>query len=111
MTQYRQNFNMVQGYSRIVDFTILNPDGTPLNLTGKTLLWYIGPKTPGAAPLLTKGVGTGLTVTNAAAGQLRARIEQDEINDVGLLRHQLIVTDGADSEPVSIGEITVNEGF
>lgn len=57
-----------------LDFTAKEESGAALNLTGLTLKWSLGRTSDGPA-LLTKTVGTGITVTDAAAGKFKVELD------------------------------------
>lgn len=58
-----------------LDFTAKEESGAALNLTGLTLKWSLG-RTSDGPPLLTKTIGSGITVTDAAAGKFKVELDQ-----------------------------------
>lgn len=59
---------------------VLTDGGDPLNLTGWTLSARLGYE--GNKALVTKTVGSGITVTGAAAGELTVTFDEDDLDRV-----------------------------
>ena len=88
-------FDYVAGDSLDIDFTVLTASGSVQNLTDCTAKWGVAKRisTMQFGPVLvTKTIGTGITVTNAALGTLKVSVSKGELTAVGDLIHELEVT-------------------
>lgn len=101
------NFTARAGDTISVYVTVPDQDGQPVNLTGASAIWQAAPGTPrrfASTPVLTKATGSGITITNAAAGELRIDLQPgDTAGLVGDFYHELQTTDsgGASTTPLA----------
>ena len=62
-----------------LDFSIVNPDGTPYDLTGVQNITYGIAVNPGASAFVTKSLGSGISITApATAGLFTVDISQGD---------------------------------
>ncbi len=99
MTQTGQNVEMFSGDSRTIRFTVTEADGsTPVDLAGCSAKWRASRKLSGgfsATPAISKAIGTGITVTDADAGELQVALAPaDTAGLSGRYYHELEITDG-----------------
>lgn len=63
------NFEVVQGDSVNIDFTYTDENGSPINLTGYSVIFAVRDEPGGKVLCSTSTIGDGVTVTNAALGK------------------------------------------
>lgn len=68
------NFEMFSGNTRILKVTVLDQDDAIVDLSGASADFALS-KRPGSTALVTKSVGTGITITDAVAGELEVRLD------------------------------------
>jgi hypothetical protein len=96
MSQVDIQGDLFAGDAFLLPLTLENPDGTPHSLVGSTIVWNLFPMTGAvisSTPLLTKGIGTGITVVDQDAGQVIVSIDAGEVPDVGVYFHKLTATE------------------
>lgn len=64
---------MYAGDTLILEITAKDSDGSALDLSGLTLKWSLA-RTNTSTALLTKTVGSGITVTDAALGKFKVEL-------------------------------------
>ena len=85
---------MYAGDTLILEITAKDSDGTALDLTGLTVKWSLARVNTSPA-LLTKTVGSGITVTNAALGQFKVELTPtDTASFSGEYYHEVRVFQG-----------------
>ena len=98
----------VAGDSLRLDFTVEQSDGTVFpSLSTCTIAWHLDQVSPlGPGPsLLTKSLGSGVTLNNAGTGSVSVAIGPGQIKALGSMLHSLIVTTaGGDVYTVAKGE-------
>lgn len=60
---------------RPLEYTVLDEDGVAVNITGWTVTWTLRVDRATSAALITKTVGSGITLTTPASGILRVTID------------------------------------
>jgi len=98
MTTTAQNFEIYKGDDLTLQVTVKNADGTAKDLTGATIKWQLSTGVNATPPLLSKAVGTGITITNAAGGVFEIAIAQSDTASMpakDTYYHEAEVTDGA----------------
>lgn len=89
-----------------LEFVATEESGAVLDLTGLTVKWGLGRTKEGPA-LLTKTAGSGLTVTDAAAGKFSVVLDAaDTLKFAGDYYHEAKVFDGI--KPYTIYAGTLN---
>jgi hypothetical protein len=88
-----QNFSMTAGDTQMIQVTITTTDGSVVDLTGMTVTWGLA-RSPRMTALVTKGLGTGITVPNAPNGIAEIMLDPaDTIDLVGRYYHELEIID------------------
>jgi hypothetical protein len=109
MTTINQDFAMYAGDDRFLSCSVVDSTGAAQSLVGITSLVWTLRTAPGATALLTKGIGTGITVTNAAGGLYT--IALDTLNTAtlsGRYYHKAVLTDSvADITTIMEGWVTI----
>lgn len=108
MTQVNQHVTIYRGNDRIIQFTCVDGDGLPKNLTDSTIVYYIA-QDRGAPPLVTKTVGSGIAITNAVGGLFTVTLSETETDlERGKYQHWAVVTDNvAHTHTVTTGNLTI----
>ena len=77
-----------------VQFNVLDIDGVPINITGFTILWQVKKSYLGLA-LISKTVGSGILITNAAGGVFVVSIAAADTAAMspGEYKHECCLTD------------------
>lgn len=98
---------MYAGDNITLNFTAFEEDGvTPLNLTGLDIKYGLA-RSAGEAPLFMKTVGSGITVTNAAAGQFSVALAPaDTLKFNGDYYHEAKVYEASKPYTVFSGSIS-----
>lgn len=63
------NFEVIQGDSFNIDFTYTNQDGSPVDLTGYSVIFAVRNEPGGKTLCATATIGDGVTVTDAVNGK------------------------------------------
>lgn len=107
MAATNQNFTLYQGDSLTAQFSVVDDEGSPVDLTGATITWRAA--TVSHQTVLDKAVGRGITVTDAAGGVCEVALAPDDTASLlGTYRHQLRVVDATGQEAVvAEGAMTV----
>lgn len=95
MTLYiLQNFEMFSGDDFKINVTVRDKDGVVVNLTGVIAVVWALSKAPGKTALVTKGLGTGVVVTDAVNGVLQVTIDTVDTEDYsGQFYHEIQILD------------------
>lgn len=71
MALTEQDFELFAGDDFILEFTVTDEDGTALNITGASISWVVW---DGSTAVLTKTTASGISITDAAAGEFRVTL-------------------------------------
>ncbi len=98
-----QDFTMFQGDVATVEFTVRDAAGAVVNITGAAITWAFAKKLK--VPLLvTKSVGSGVTIVDAPNGRVDVALVLGDTNTLdGAFEHELVVN----GQTVSSGVMTV----
>jgi hypothetical protein len=113
MTATQQNFTVTAGDSMTLLFTITDSSTkAAVDLSGAAITWALG-ITVKATPIVTKTVGSGITITDAANGKLSvALVPTDTAKLAGRFYHEVQITDViGDVSTVANGTATINPGL
>lgn len=77
------NITLTRGDSRTLSITVLDSDGSAADLTGASIWWTAKRdiNDADADAIISKTVGSGITVTNAAGGLATVTIAPDDWTD------------------------------
>ena len=111
MTEINQDFDIYQGDSKRVTFTVRDEAGSLLALTGYEATWvlYAG-RDRSATAVLSKVIGSGLAVPTPANGQVLLTLAPADTATLapGKYSHELEIISGAgDVSTVTTGTATV----
>lgn len=104
------DFEMQAGDTKRLIVSVKDPDGAAVPLGGAlSIQWWAAKRVSSSTRLVEKGLGTGVTVTDAPNGVLRVDIDPDDTALVsGAFYHELEVIDsGGDIQTVLKGTMTV----
>lgn len=88
--------------------TVTDGDGAAIDITGYGVAFLLA-RRRGDAPLVSLSVGSGVTITNAAAGEFTAALTQAQADIVGTVYYEAITTDGSGNvKTVASGYVTFN---
>lgn len=91
-------------------FTVSDGDnpGNPKDLTGASIDWVLA-KQQGKAPLITKSIGSGVTITDAANGKGTVSIQQADTENLkgDTYWHELQVTVGGKRSTSMYGDFII----
>lgn len=116
----RHDFSMHRGDDRQITFQVVDESQAPFDITGAALTWIMAeqdlkeaatatPK-PKATTLVTKTVGSGITITAPATGDLQVDLDSaDTVTFKAPLAyyHELQLTVGGFVTTVAFGIITI----
>jgi hypothetical protein len=104
------DFEMQAGDTKRLIVSVKDPAGAAIPLGGAiSIQWWAAKKVTSAIHLVEKGLGTGVTITDAPNGVLRVDIDPDDTALIsGAYYHELEVIDSAgDIQTVLKGTMTV----
>jgi hypothetical protein len=108
------DMTMVRGDTRIVRATFVDEAGAVLSLVGCTIRWWMA-KTASGPSLLSKAIGSGITVVNAASGRFDVRMAPADTANVSTIPpgdyyHECEVVDNAgEVATVFAGKLTITK--
>ena len=104
------NLSLVAGETRQIAVTLTDSDGVAIDLTDAAIEYEAGFVTP-----LTKSLGSGITVTDAAAGQFTIDLEQADTVDydrtLSVLHECKVLTSGGEVIVVFTGRLRVTDSL
>ncbi len=112
MARVNQHVRIWAGDAKNLNVTALDDDGGALNLTGGTLTWILRQDARSGPVLLTKTIGSGITVTNAAGGLFTvALVEADTQDLAGSYYHECVFEDsGGNPSTILTGNFILENG-
>ena len=111
MTTTAQNFTMWSGDDKTITVTVVDGDGTAQDITAATISYKLQPAVDDATGAITKTVGSGVTITNAAGGIFTVDIAAaNTASFAGIYYHECQVTSsGGVVSTVFVGNVTINQ--
>ena len=110
MTSKKQDFEVYDGDAKLLQIDI-DPDK---DLTGATVTWYLTQHDKPDSILVTKSIGSGITVTNAALGQFEVAIDEADTdglasgeNTVEYRHYARVLDTSGDTAVVTTGVVSV----
>jgi hypothetical protein len=106
----KSDMEAFSGNDLTLEVTATDQDGSALDLSGaQALIYAIGKSATGGA-LITKGLGSGVTVTDAAGGVLEVALSADDLEPLnGAYYHELRLTNAAGKKSTLLyGAVTVS---
>lgn len=101
MSTSDQNYSVSQADTHVLAFTATS-GGNAINLTGALQLkWTLSSKRKGdPTPILTKTLSSGVSVTNAAAGQFTVTVDNGDLDDQrpGYYYHEVFFENSANQK-------------
>ena len=89
-----QNLAIVAGDSTTVQFTVSNASGGILDLTGAQAVRWVMSAVPAPPAILSKALGSGITITNATGGVVQVALLSADTNTLsGTYYHELQIED------------------
>ena len=102
--------NIVQGNSFDVIFNVTNSAGAVVDLSTASAIKYVIANAAGT-PVITKTIGSGVTITNAAGGVFKANLTAaDTASLEGPYRHEAVITFADGSVNTVVADAAVNYG-
>jgi hypothetical protein len=101
-----KNLEFAQGdYQRML-VSCKDENGAALDLTGMTLTYALSRTAEDASPLITKTIGSGITVISAAGGQIQIDLlSADTASLLGEYYHELEVVSGPNHNTLFRGKV------
>jgi hypothetical protein len=101
------DFTMFSGDTKVLQITVTDEAGAAIDLTGVDLVWVLAKKVT-AAPLVTKEIGTGITITDAAAGKFEVAIAPADTENIkGDYYHECQMDAGGAISTIMTGKVTI----
>lgn len=102
-----QHFEIIAGDSLTLKITAtVKSTGAAMDLTGAAIKWTANLTTP-----VSKTVGSGITITNAAGGLFEIAIDAGDLTEVGDFAHQCQVTIGGVVSTVMEGTVRIKTDY
>lgn len=100
--------NWFLGEDKVLEFTVVDSAGAAVNITGWALEWILR-SGAGERALLTKTVGSGVTITGGAGGVCQVAIADTDTDDLAAGRywHALRRTDAGNEAVLSYGQVVL----
>jgi hypothetical protein len=112
VTRRNQNAELWEGEYKTLAVSVVDASSVAVNLTGATITWKLTTQQGGGTTLLTKTIGSGITVVSAAGGTLTITFAAVDTVDLGGLTyyHELEITDASSHPEIGfIGTVTINK--
>ena len=104
-----QDFSLYSGDSMQLNASIVDENNAPVDLTGATIKWVLANDT---ATVLSKSIGNGITITNAAQGQCAIAITSVDTQILsGSYTHAARLINGSESKIVFTGAVTISKAI
>ncbi|MGK2965508.1 MAG: hypothetical protein ACSLFM_07865 [Tepidiformaceae bacterium] len=102
------------GTDKTLEFTVVDADSVAVNITGWALQWVLTLK-DSRTVMLTKTVGSGITITSGAAGILQVAVADTDTNDfatgrTALYDYELRRTDAGNEDVLAYGTVVLRPG-
>ena len=110
-----QDFSMHSGDDRVLEITIRENDHGTLDITGAAITWALSrivtdKVEPKGAAIVTKTVGSGITITNAHNGHVEVAITETDTDDLaGTYYHEMQLVLSGDTSTVMYGTVTIKK--
>ena len=103
------DFTMYSGDTKLLEITVLDQDGDPVDLTGATVKWQMAKKVTSDTPVLSKEIGSGVVIMNPTAGRFDISLQPADTAAIkGAYYHEAEITEsGGDVATVLAGTITI----
>jgi hypothetical protein len=115
MANLNQDATVYGGDDARLELTLLDRDGTPLDLTGATLTWGMAPRRSSDAALTkTSEDASEIEITDAVAGRAIVKLLADDTDDLSetVYLHELKITDATGkTETLLTGTLTVRSSI
>ena len=108
-----QNISVFQGNSLTITVTCVDAAGAAKSLIGAAITWALGAKAK-SAPTITKAIGSGVTVTDAAGGVFEVALDPADTSALSAKSyyHEAKVTDGGGRvATIMTGTATIKEAM
>lgn len=104
--------NLVQNNDYVFKFTVVDQDGTAINLTSCQIFWTLK-RSSSSTAVVSKSTSSGVSITSAAGGIFEVTITSDDIEDVeGDYYSEALIVDSTGKEttvtPENISPQVVN---
>lgn len=111
MASTRQNFKLHQGTDKVLEITV-SESGAAKDLTAASAVAFKIAAGPGSTADVTKGLGTGVVVTDAANGVIQVTLDAaDTTSLAGSYYHETLITIGGTSDVVTVGTVIIEEAI
>jgi hypothetical protein len=74
---------MTAGDTKVLEVTVLDGDGEPVDITGTTIRWQLARLATDDTPLITKSVGDGIAIVDGAAGRFDVTLDPEDTAELG----------------------------
>lgn len=92
MTMKNQDFEMFAGETKIINLTINNKDGSPVDLTESSIMWII--KTGKNSSIIKRSETNDVAIVDAVQGKCSIKLNPiDTANLCGFFRHKANMID------------------
>jgi hypothetical protein len=102
---------MFAGDTKILEITVTDDSNAVINITGVLIRWQLS-KTVKDPPLVSKAVGSGITIVNGPAGRFDVLINPaDTLALIGSHYHEVEIDDSGVISTVLTGKVTITEAL
>ncbi len=106
MTKINQDMAFHAGTVHEVAIPLVDNTGAAVDVTGHTATWVLSASNEFTSPVLTKTVGSGITLSGTA-GFILALAAADTTDLSGKYYHRLTDTNGTNVSVVTTGQVTI----
>lgn len=115
MIGLQQDFDMHSGDSRDLEITVVDENDAAVDVSAATMTWELSKldssgtlPAPRGAALVTKTVGSGITITDGPNGELTVALDPADTADLrGDHYHELQIVTGGKTSTVLFGKVAV----
>lgn len=105
------DFSMVRGDTKRLEVTVRDEAGAIVDLTGSSIRWRIA-RSVSSVALISKAIGTGITVVNATLGRfdiLLTAAESATLPVAALYHESEVIDSGGQVSTILRGTVTVDK--
>ena len=102
-------FTMTAGDSKVLEVTVVDGDGRPVDITGNDIRWQLARFATDDTPLISKSVGDGIAITDGPSGRFDVTLDPEDTAELsGSYYYEAEVDDSGVISTVLSGRATID---
>ena len=103
------NFSMHAGDTKILEVSVKTSAGSSVDITGTAIRFQLAKSATSRPPLVSKALGSGITLVNGPAGRFDVRLEPDDTVALkGTHYYEAEIDDAGIISTVLYGNVNIN---